>query len=177
MTHNKLYILYQYSVYAYIHTPTQTQTVHTIHQLSSVQLLSCVWLFEIPRTEAHARLSCPSPSLELAQLISIKSVMPSTHLILCRPLLLLPSIFLSIRVFPNQSVICIRWPKYWGFSFSFLPMNTQDWFPLGWTGWISLLSKGVKSLPQHYSSKASILWHSAFFTVQLSYPYMTHIHT
>ena len=161
----------------HIYTP-QHKHKRSILSISSVQY-SCSVVSDSLRSHGlqHARLSCPSPSLELAQLISIKSVMPSTHLILCRPLLLLPSIFLSIRVFPNESVICIRWPKYWGFSFSFLPMNTQDWFPLGWTGWISLLSKGVKSLPQHYSSKASILWHSAFFTVQLSYPYMTHIHT
>ena len=161
----------------HIYTP-QHKHKRSILSISSVQY-SCSVVSNSLRSHGlqHARLSCPSPSLELAQLISIKSVMPSTHLILCRPLLLLPSIFLRIRVFPNESVICIRWPKYWGFSFSFLPMNTQDWFPLGWTGWISLLSKGIKSLPQHYSSKASILWHSSFFTVQLSYPYMTHIHT
>ena len=161
----------------HIYTP-QHKHKRSILSISSVQY-SCSVVSNSLRSHGlqHARLSCPSPSLEIAQLISIKSVMPSTHLILCRPLLLLPSIFLRIRVFPNESVICIRWPKYWGFSFSFLQMNTQDWFPLGWTGWISLLSKGVKSLPQHYSSKASILWHSAFFTVQLSYPYMTHIHT
>ena len=100
--------------------------------------------------------------------------MPSKHLILGCPLLLLPSIFPSIRVFSNESALCIRWPKYWSFSFNINPNNEcQDWFPLGWTGWISLQSKTLKSLLQHHNSKASILWHSAFFIVQLSLPYMT----
>ena len=80
---------------------------------------------------------------KLAQTVSIKTVMPSSHLILCRPLLLLPSIFRSISVFSNESVLHIRWPKYWSFSFSILPMNIQDWFPSEWTGWISLQSKGL----------------------------------
>ena len=89
------------------------------------------------------------------------------------PLLLPPLIFPSIRVFSNESVLCIRWPKYWSFSLaSVLPMNIQDWFGLGWTGWISLKSKGLWSLLQHNSSKASILQCSAFFIVQLSYTYM-----
>ena len=93
----------------------------------------------------------------------IESVMPSNHLIICRPLLLLPSIFPSSRVFSSESVLCIRCPKYWGFSFS--PSNEyQDWFPLGLIGLISLLSKGLSSLLQHHSSKASILWCSAFFS-------------
>ena len=106
--------------------------------------------------------------------MSIKSVMPSSHLILRHPLLLLPPIPPSIRVFSNESALFIRWPKYWSFSFaSVLPMNTQDSSLLGWTGWISLKSKGFKSLLQHHSSKASILQHSAFFTVQLSHPYLT----
>ena len=89
--------------------------------------------------------------------------MPSNHLILCRPLLLLPSIFPSIRIFSIESVLRIRWPKYWSFSFSVSPCNIQDWFPLGWTGWISLPSKGLKSLLPNHSSKASILPGSAFF--------------
>ena len=89
-----------------------------------------------------------SPSFTISQsllkLMSIESVMPSNHLILCRPLLLLPSIFPSIRVFSNESAFHIRWPKYWSFSFNIsLPMNIQDWFPLGWIGWISLQSKGL----------------------------------
>ena len=101
--------------------------------------------------------------------------MPSNHLILCRPLLLLLSVFPSIRVFSNESDFCIRWPNYWSFSFNISPsVNTQDWSPLGWTGWISLQSQGtLKSLLQHHSSKASILMQSAFFIVQLSHPYMT----
>ena len=104
----------------------------------------------------------------------IESMMPSNHLILCRPPLLLPSIFPSMRVFSNESVLLIRWPKYWSFSFNIiLPLNTKGWSPLGWTCWISLKSKELKSLLQHHSSKASILWHSAFLTVQLSHPYMT----
>ena len=87
--------------------------------------------------------------------------------------LFLPSIFPNIRVFSNELVLCIRWPKYWSFSFSISPPN-QDWFPLGWTGWMSLQTKGtLESFLQHHSSKASILWHSGFLIVQLSHPYMT----
>ena len=100
--------------------------------------------------------------------MSIESVVPSNHLILCRPLLLLPSIFPSIRVFSHESVLCIRWPKYWSCSFSISPSNDYS----GLTGLISLLSKGLSSLFQQHSSKASILWNSAFFMVQLSHPYM-----
>ena len=99
--------------------------------------------------------------------------MPSNHLILCHPLLL-PSIFPSIRVFSNESVLCIRWPKYWNFIFSISLSNEySSWFPLGLTGLISLKSKGLSSLVQHHSSKASILQLSALFIVQLSHPYMT----
>ena len=97
-------------------------------------------------------------------------MMPSNHLILCHPPLL-PSIFPSIRAFSDESALCIRWPKYWSFSFNIsLPMNTQDSSPLGWTGWISLQFKGLTTV---FSSKASILCCSAFFIVQLSHPYMT----
>ena len=104
----------------------------------------------------------------------MKSVMPSNHLILYCPLLLLTSIFPSFRDFSNESVLHIRWPKYWSFSFrSLLPVNFQDWFPLGLTGLISLQSKKLKSLLQHHSSKVSILWCSIFLIVQLWYPYMT----
>ena len=102
--------------------------------------------------------------------------MPFSHLILCRPLLLLTPITPRIRVFSNESALHMRWPKYWSFSFSISPSNehTQDWSPLGWTGWIFLKSKGLsKSLLQHHSSKASILRRSAFFTIQFSHPYMT----
>ena len=111
-------------------------------QFSSVQLLSCVWLFATPWIAARqASLSITSSRSSL-KLTSIESVMPSSHLILCHPLLLLPSIFPNIRVSSNESALHIRWPKY-GVSAltSVLPMNTQDRFPLGWTGWISLQSK------------------------------------
>ena len=103
------------------------------------------------------------------------SVMPSNPLILCNSLLLLPSIFPSIRVFSNESVLCIRWPKYWSFSFSISPSNEHPGLISFRMHWLDLLAvQGIlKSLLQHHSSKASILWHSAFFTVQLSHPYMT----
>ena len=101
--------------------------------------------------------------------------MPSNHLILCHPLLLLPSIFPSIRVFSNESVLCIRWPKYWHFSFKISPFNEYSGLISFSRYWLDLLAvQGtLKSLLQHHSSKASILWHSDFFMVQLSHPYMT----
>ena len=107
--------------------------------------------------------------------MSIESVMPSSHLILCHPLLLTPSIFPSIRVFSNESVLCIRWPDYWSFSFSISPSNEYSGLISFTMDWLDLLAvQGtLKSLLLHHSSKASILWHSAFFTVQLSHPYMT----
>ena len=107
--------------------------------------------------------------------MSIESVMPSKHLILCLPLLLLPSIFPSIMVFSNESVLHIRWPKYWSFSFSISPTNEHPGLISFRMDWLDLLAvQGIlKSLLQHHSSKASILWCSAFFTVQLSHPYTT----
>ena len=106
--------------------------------------------------------------------MSIESVMPSNHLILCCPLLLLPSIFPSIRVFPNESILHISGQSIGvSASTSVLLKTIQDKFPLGWTGWISLQSKGLSRVFQHYSSKTSILWCSAFFIVQPSHPYMT----
>ena len=109
------------------------------------------------------------------RLMSIESVMPSSYLILCRPLLLLPSVFPSIRVFSNESVLCIRWPKYWSFSFSISASNEYSILISFRVVWIDLLTaqKTLKSLLQHQSSKASILWCSAFFIIQLSHPYMT----
>ena len=103
--------------------------------------------------------------------MSIESVMPSNHLILCRPLLLLPSIFPSIRVFSSESALCIRWPKYWSFNFSNSPSNEHSGLISFRMDWLDLLvvQGTLKSLLHHRSSKASILWHSAFFTVQLSY--------
>ena len=107
--------------------------------------------------------------------MSIESVMPSNHLILCHPLLLLPSIFPSIRVFSSESALHIRWPKYWSFSFSLSPSNEHPGLISFRMGWLDLLAvQGtLKSLLQHHSSKASILWCSAFFMVKLSHPYMT----
>ena len=107
--------------------------------------------------------------------MSIELVRPSNHLILCCPLLLLPSIFPSIRVFSNESALCIRWPKYWSFSFSFRTSNEYSALISFRMNWLDLLAvkETLKSLLQHHSSKTSILQHSAFFTVQLSHPYMT----
>ena len=116
-----------------------------------------------------------SPTPGVAQTHVLESVMPSNHLILCHPLLLLPSIFPSIRVFVNGSVLCTRWPKYWSFSFSNSPSNEYSGLISLRVAWFDLLAvQGThKSLLQHHSSNASILWRSAFFTVQLSHPYMT----
>ena len=114
-------------------------------------------------------------SQSLLKLMSIESVMPSNHLILCHPLLLPPSIFPSIRVFSNKSVLHIRWPKYWSFSFSIRPSNEYSGLISFRMDWFDLLAvQGtLKSLLQHHSSKASILWHFVFFIVQFSHPYMT----
>ena len=114
-------------------------------------------------------------SWSLLKLMSIESVMPSNHLILCHPLLLLPSIFPSIRVFSNESALHIRWPNYWSFSFNISPSNEHPGLISFRMDWLDLLAvQGtLKSLLQNHSSKASILWRSAFFTVQLSHPYMT----
>ena len=123
----------------------------------------------------HARLLCPSPTPRACSLMSIESVMPSNHLILCHPLLLPPSIFPSIRVFSNEAVPHIRWSKYWSFSFSISPSNEYSGLISFRMDWLDLLAvqKTLKSLLQHHNSKALILWHSAFFIVQLSHPYIT----
>ena len=145
------------------------------YQFGSLQLLSHVWLFVTPWTTARQAYLSNTNSRNLLKLMSIESVMPSNHLILCCPLLLPHSIFPSIMVFSNESVLCIRWLKYWNFSFSISPSNE-------YSGMISLrmdrldllaIQGTLKSLLQHHSSKASILQHSAFFIVQLSHPYMT----
>ena len=143
------------------------------HQFSSVQLLSCVWLFVTPWITAHqASLSitnCWSPPKPT----SIESVMPSNHLILCHSLLLLPSIFPSIRVFSDESALLIRWPNYWSFSFNINPSNEHPGLISFRMDWLDLLVlQGTLKSLQHHSSKASILRRSAFFTVQLSHPYM-----
>ena len=144
-------------------------------QFSSVQLLSCVRLFVTPWTAVHQASLSITNSQSLLKLMSVESVMPSNHLILCCPLLLPLSIFPSIRVFSNESVLHIRWPKYWSFSFSISPSNEYSGLISFRMDWLDLLAvQGtLKSLLQHHSSKASILWHSAFFLVQLSHPYMT----
>ena len=140
----------------------------------SLQSLSHVQLFVIPWIIAHQPSLSITNSQSLLRLMSIESVMPSSHLILCHPLLLLPSIPPSIRVFSNVSALCIRWPEYWSFSF-ISPSNEQPGLISFRLDWLDLLAvQGtLKSLLQDYTSKASILWHSAFFIVQLSHPYMT----
>ena len=143
--------------------------------IRSVQSLSHVQLFATPWTAAcQASLSITN-SRSPPKLMSIESVMPSNHLILCRPLLLLPSIFPSIRVFSNESALRIRWPKYWSFSFKISPSNEHPGLISFRMDWLDLLAVqgALKSLLQHHSSKASILQRSAFFIVQLSHPYMT----
>ena len=144
-------------------------------QFSSVQSLTRVQLFATPWiTACQASLSITN-SRSLFKLMSIESVMPFSHLILCRPLLLLPTITPSIRVFSNESTLCMRWPKYWSFSFSISPSDEHPGLISLRMDWLDLLAiQGtLKSLFQHHSSKESILWRSAFFTVQLSHPYMT----
>ena len=144
-------------------------------KISSVQLLSHVRLFASLWTAAcQASLAMPS-SRSLPQLISIESVIPSNHHILCHPLLLPPSIFPSVRVFSNELALCIRWPKYWSFSFSVSPSNEYSGLISFRMDWFDLLAvQGtLKSLLQHHCSKASVLQCSAFFMVQLSHPYMT----
>ena len=144
-------------------------------QFSSVQSLSRLQLFVTPWTAAHQASLSITNSQSLPKLMSIESVMPSNHLILCRPLLLPRSIFLSIRVFCNKSALCMRWPKYWSFSFNISPSNEHSGLISFRMDWLEVLAvQGtLKSLFQHHSSKASILWHSAFFIAQLSHPYMT----
>ena len=133
-----------------------------------------IWLFVTPWTAAFQASLFITNSQSLLKLMSIELVMSSNHLILCCPLLLPPSIFPSIRVFSNESVLPIRWPKYWSFSFSISPSNEYSWLISFGKDWFDLEVQGtLKSLLQHHSSKASILWLSAFFTVQLSHPYMT----
>ena len=146
----------------------------TIYSVS-VQLLRCVRLFTTPWTAARLASLSISNSWSLLKHMPIESVMLSNHPILCHPLLLLPSIFPSIRVFPSESVLSIRWPKYWSFSFSISPSNKNSELISVRMDWFDLLAvQGtLKSLLPHYSSKASILWPPYFFIVQLSHPYKT----
>ena len=139
-------------------------------QFSSVQSLSRVWLFATPWIAAHQASLSITDSQGLFKLMSIELVMPSSHLILGHPLLLLPPIPPSIRVFSNESTLCTRWPEYWSF-FSILPQNTQDWSSLGWTGWISLQFKGLSGV----FSNTTVQKHQ-FFGAQLSLQFNSLIH-
>ena len=140
--------------------------------VSSVQSLSRVWLFATPRTATRQASLSITNSQSLLKVMSIESLMPSNRLILCRPLLLPPSIFPSIRVFSNESVPCMRWPKYWSFSFSISPSNEYSGLISFWMDWLDLLAvqRILKSLLQHHSSKASILRHFLYS------PALTFIH-
>ena len=151
----------------------QRQTVS--HEVPSVQSLSHVRLFMTPWIAARQASLSITNSWSLLKLMSTKSVMPSNHLILCHPLLLLPSIFPSIRVFSNESVLPIRWPKYWSFSFNISPSNEYSRLISFRIDWFDLLAvQGtLKSLLQHHRSKLAILRHSALFIVQFSHPYVT----
>ena len=141
--------------------------------ISSVQLLSRVWLFATPWIAAHQTSLSITNSWNSLKLTSIESVMPSSHLILCHPLFLLPPIPPSIRVFSDESALHMRWPKYWSFSFSIIPLkNTQDWSPLEWTGWISLQSKGLSRVFSNTTAQKH-----QFFGTQLSSQSNSHIHT
>ena len=145
-----------------------------LFKFSSVQSLSHVQLFATPWTAACQVSLSITNSQSLPEVISIESVMSSNHFILCHPILLPPSIFPSIRVFSNESTLHIRWPNYWSFNFSISPSNEHSGLISFRVDWLDLAVQGtLKSLLQHRSLKASILWCSAFFIVQLSHPYMT----
>ena len=148
-------------------------------QFSSVQSLSRVWLFVTPWIAARQASLSITNSQSLLKLKPIESVMPSRHLILCHPLLLVPPIPPRIRVFFNKSALRMRWPAYWSFSFSISPSNEHPGLISFRMDWLDLLAvqRTLKSLLQHHSSKASIFRHSVFFTVQLSHPYMTTVKT
>ena len=150
--------------FPYIHYPDFPNIISYI-----VQLLSPVRLFMTPWTVAHRASLSFTVSHSLLKLMSIESVMPSNHLILCCPLLLLLSIFPSIRVFSNESALHIRWPKYWSFSFSISPSNEYSGFIFFRIDWFDLLADQwtLKSLPQHHNLKASVLRYSVFFMVEL----------
>ena len=149
--------------------PTHSKAFSSVQSLSHVRLFATPWM-----AACQASLSITNSQSSL-RLTSIESVMPSSHLILCRPLLLLPPIPPSIRVFSNESTLLMRWPKYWRFSFNISPSNEHPGLISFRMDWLDLLAvQGtLKSLLQHHSSKASILQHWAFFTAQLSHPYMT----
>ena len=165
----------QYPYCSHYHISRIPRTFHSPVQFSSVQSLSHIRLFTTPWTAARQAFLSITNSGSLLILMSITLVMPSNHLILYHPLLLPPSIFHSIRVFFSESVHCIRWPKHWSFSFGISPSKEYLELISFRMDWLDLLAiQGtLKSLLQHHSSKASILWCSAFVIVQLSYPHMT----
>ena len=142
---------------------------------SSIQSLSCVQLFVNPWTAIHQASLSITNSWSLLKLMFIESLMPSNHLILCHPILLLPSVFPGIRVFSNESALHISWPKYWSFSFNISSSKEYSELISFRMDWLDLLAVQVtlRSLLQHHSSKVSILWHSVFLMVQLSHLYMT----
>ena len=148
---------------------TLGETFSSVQSLSRLRLFATPWIAACQASLSITNARSPSKPM------SIELVMPSNHVILCRPLLLLPSIFPSIRVFSNESALHMRWPKYWSFSFNISPSNEHPGLISFRMDWLDLLAvQGtLKSLLQHHSSKASILLHSAFFIVQLSHPYMT----
>ena len=149
--------------------------MYSIVNIVVAHSLSHVWLFATLWTAAHKASLSITNSQSFLKLMSIQLVMPSNHLILCCPLLLLPSVFPSIRVFSSRSVLLIRWPKYWSFSFNISPSKEHPGLISFRMDWLDLLAvQGtLKSLLQNHSSKASIFWRSAFFTVQISHLYMT----
>ena len=173
-----LWIEYEFINYIYIYMYSVFRLEYlwnkVIYWLSSLQSLNRVQLFATPWTAAHQASLSMTNYWSLLKLMSIELVMQANHLILCCPLFLLPSIFPSIRIFSNELVLCIRWPKYYGDSASawVLPMNIQDWFPLGWTGWISLQSKGLSRV----FFNTTVQKHQ-FFSAQLSLQSNSHIHT
>ena len=149
--------------------------ISRLNQFSLVHLLSCIWLFATPWTAASQASLSTTNSQSSLKLTSIELVVPSSHLILCHPCLLLPPIPPRIRVFSSESALRMRWPKYWSFSLSISPSKEHPGLISFKMDWLNLLAvQGtLKSLLQHHSSKPLILWLSAFFTVQLPYPYMT----
>ena len=171
----QIYLKYVYERQTqWVRDKKREKLYETFIYISSVQLLSHVRLFATSWTAALQVSLSITNSQSLPKLMSIESVMPSNHLILCHPLLLPPSIFPRIRVFSNASVLCIRWPEYWSFSFNISPSNEHSGLISFRIDWLDILSvqKTLKSFLQHHNSKASIL-HSAFIIVQLSHPYTT----
>ena len=165
----------QLTKYGQFYKPVSVVMVNILGHSSQFSSVAQLCLTLIPWTAAHQDSLSITNSWSLLKLMSIELVMPSNHLTLCRPLLLPPSIFPSITVFSSKSVLRIRWPKYWSFSFSISPSNEYSGLISFRIDWVVLLAvQGMlKSLLQHHSSKASVIQHSAFFIVQLSHPYMT----